>query len=351
MPLLKNTQKQQKKENSAQQSLADTNRSSIESLKLKLEASTAGIVALKDTSLLETYERILAGFLQKMTDAPSITKYDAKEMDSEIERMIENGGTAMTKADGQTVKRFCTALKEYLDEMRVELTTSQLDKKDEILKQRQERVRNYRALIETSASAFNNLQNNKRQRQRREEMKEEFTRLMTEEKQKAEENPGLAAELGSFRPGVDKLSDGAQELLALRTKAEGIGRSYQSIRKTIEELEKHYAAMTEQLKTGDMILSNQVEMISEENMRQFRNMSELFKKQLLAIEAEIDEIEEVIDTFHKNVSAVIDTKESGEKMMMVNQRFEEMKAAHEQELNRQNQVEIDNTAKPLVLAQ
>ncbi len=344
MPIKKTIKDKFKKvKNNQQRSMVDMNRESgnkVASALKDAELSTSGI---ENTNARKAFSSITNNFAQYIDSAPMIAEYDVSEFDSILLEMIDVYSKALKKGDLETAKRGIDRIHSALADFRKDLTTVEIPKKNEIVFERVDKMKKYKAVLTTSNAVYESYQNIQIKDKEYLEQYEAYEKLYARAKEEEEKHPNVYETLQSIRPGIDQVPEEAQEMDTILKKLEMIEMQVEDLKSTRAIFENDYNAQVESLKSLETMLSIHNSLLTKEEEEQINDAINRYHKQLQDAQLEAERLMELQEKRHSGIQELMTSMTAGKAAMKAVGAYEKMK--------RKEQMRIEDEERGRILAQ
>lgn len=348
MPFLKSAKsKAKKKENQKQKQQTELNRESGQRLIDALQQAEMSLSGIENKESRQVFKSILQTFAQYVDNAPVIGQYDVAEIDQSLLEMIAVFDQALKNGDLDTAKRSVERIHAGLADYRKELNVLELERQEEVLAERIEKLGEFKTVLNISNSIYMNRRNVEKKEQEYLTLNEKYNDLFELVEKQTQERPDLYEALLELRPGIDPIPEDAQEMSTNLGNLTMMADQVDDLKATMEIFRKEYNAQVSSLNAMETILTIQNGLLTKAEEERMNEAIDRYHAHLQAAIQEVRRLEELQEKRHIAIVQMMSSMSVGKSVMKYTQKFEALKRRRQLEQEGvargiENQQELEN---------
>lgn len=278
---------------------------------------------------LEGYKRRVQGFIFKL-DQSQTYALDTRALDKKMLYLAQHLGIAMKNGCQETAQRIITGLTYGVVKGHEPVVSSDAERLDEIMEEREKRLGQYKTIVEFSES-IDELQKSIDLGQKKfMEKTDEFKKFRDRVKKECDENPHLVKLIDEYGGGVKDLSTQAgAEAFALVTKQNAAKKMFDDLKALKQQCalkEASIVSCRHIIASEENALTDMVHKVEQHLLDEVIVHEEAFRNHLVDLQKQIKVLDELSTRFNDALDEVFSSPEMGDYLISSSEAFKRMEA-------------------------
>lgn len=290
----------------------------LQSIRFQEAADISGRINQRQ---MDTYRQTIHG-LTMMMDRAQILRLDTSSIDQQILFMAEYLPDAVRYGNTETIDRIIKGLTFGITKGRKDIGEKDMERASSIIDKRLRTLQMYRDIVELSMKIDDLEKTIAKQDKELDVCRKKYDECRAKLKEMTTRRPDLVRELNELGFGSNQLSPEARALDNARMKVIQVANSIEDLSRIRATNEAARVQCESSIRTLEIQLTQGEALVDENTLEDIRKQQEEFKKELLQVERQIDEMEDINKDFNRALDSIYSSPEMVDRIIRHEMEYE-----------------------------
>lgn len=279
---------------------------------------------------MESYKSQVTAMAERL-DRASASVLDTRRLDREMAALAQRLDAAVKDGCQETAERIIKALLYGVGKGHAPVSGEDSERVEEILEERENRLRQYKTVVEFSERVDERQRSIELQQKEYEDTNEAFEKKKKEIAEFGNKNPHLVALIKNYGGSVKNVDPGAFALLLRQQEAYNLFKSMEALKEQMSMSEAAVVSCRQIIRSEEEALAQLPDIMNDELRELVKEHEEAFRKRLLGLRDQIIELGNISNRFNDAIQAVFTSPVMEDYAMEINLRYDDLLKKLEEE--------------------